>query len=81
MTPIERLQASLTSLGLKAVEARLENLLEQAAKKEPGYAEFLDELLGCELDARRTRWDFRGPYRSVEFVDIRSCRIYIVNDP
>ena len=39
MTPIERLQTSLTSLGLKAVEARLENLLEQAAKKTPGYAE------------------------------------------
>ena len=56
MTPIERLQTSLTSLGLKAVEARLENLLEQASKKEPGYAEFLDELLGCEVDARRTRY-------------------------
>src|SRR6202045_794792 len=56
MTPIERLQTSLASLGLKAVEARLENLLEQAAKKEPGYAEFLDELLGCEVDARRTRY-------------------------
>ena len=56
MTPIERLQTSLTSLGLKAVEARLENLLEQAAKKEPGYAEFLDELLSCEVDARRTRY-------------------------
>ncbi len=40
MTPIERLQTSLASLGLKAVEARLENLLEQAAKKPPGYAEF-----------------------------------------
>ena len=56
MTPIERLQTSLTSLGLKAVEARLENLLEQAAKKEPSYAEFLDELLGWEVDARRTRY-------------------------
>jgi len=56
MTPIERLQTSLTTLGLKAVEARLENLLEQAAQKEPGYAEFLDELLGCEVDARRTRY-------------------------
>jgi DNA replication protein DnaC len=56
MTPIERLQTSLTSLGLKAVEARLENLLEQAAQKAPGYAEFLDELLGCEVDARRSRY-------------------------
>jgi DNA replication protein DnaC len=56
MTPIERLQGALTTLGLKAVEARLESLLEQAAKKEPSYAEFLDELLGCEVDARRTRY-------------------------
>jgi hypothetical protein len=41
MTPIERVQGALTSLGLKAVEACLEGLLEQAAKKEPSYAEFL----------------------------------------
>jgi DNA replication protein DnaC len=56
MTPIERVQGALTSLGLKAVEARLEGLLEQAAKKEPSYAEFLEELLGCEVDARRSRY-------------------------
>jgi DNA replication protein DnaC len=57
MTPsIERLQSTLTTLGLKAVEARLEGILEQAAKKEPTYAEFLDELLGCEVEARRARY-------------------------
>jgi len=56
MTPIERLQGSLTTLGLKAIEARLEALLEQAAKSEPSYAEFLDEVLSCESDARRTRY-------------------------
>jgi DNA replication protein DnaC len=39
-----------------AAEARLEGLLEQAAKKEPSYADFLDELLGCEVDARRSRY-------------------------
>jgi hypothetical protein len=33
-TPIERLQTALEALGLKAVEARLENLLEQASKKD-----------------------------------------------
>lgn len=33
MTAIEGLQARLNGLGLKAVEARLENLLEQAAKR------------------------------------------------
>ncbi len=56
MTTVERLQGTLNTLGLKAVEARLEGLLEQAAKKEPSYADFLDELLGCEVDARRSRY-------------------------
>jgi hypothetical protein len=42
MTTVERLQATLNTLGLKAVEARLEGLLEQAAKKEPAYADFLN---------------------------------------
>ena len=51
-TPIERLQTALETLGLKAVEARLENLLEQASKKESSYADFLDELLSCERDRR-----------------------------
>ena len=56
MTPIERLDHALTTLGWKAVEARLEGLLEQAAKKEPSYADFLDEVLACEVDARRSRY-------------------------
>jgi DNA replication protein DnaC len=56
MTPIERLQNALTTLGLKAVDARLEGLLEQASKKEPSYADFLDEVLACEVDARRSRY-------------------------
>jgi len=56
MTAIEGLQATLNGLGLKAVEARLENLLEQASKQEPSYAEFLQDLLSCEVDARRSRY-------------------------
>jgi len=56
MTAIEKLRGALTTLGLKAVEAKLENLLEQASKSEPSYADFLDQLLGCEVDARRTRY-------------------------
>ena len=56
MTTIERLQTSLNTLGLKVVEARLEGLLEQASKKEPSYADFLDETLGCEVEARRSRY-------------------------
>ncbi len=35
MTPIERIQTSLQSADLKAIEARLENLLEQAARRNP----------------------------------------------
>ncbi len=31
-TPIERLHTALESLGLKTLQARLENLLEQASK-------------------------------------------------
>lgn len=56
MTAIDRLQNAANSLGLKAVEARLENLLEQASKAEPSYAEFLDQVLSCETEARRTRY-------------------------
>ena len=56
MTPIERIQTALNGLGLKAAEGRIESLLEQASKKEPSYAEFLDELLSCEVDSRRTRY-------------------------
>ena len=52
-TPIERLQTALETLGLKAVEARLENLLEQASKQEPSYADFLD---GCSV----ARWKRAG---------------------
>jgi DNA replication protein DnaC len=56
MTPVERLQGTLNTLGLKAIEARLEGLLEQAAKKEPSYADFLNDFLGCEVEARRSRY-------------------------
>ena len=55
-TPIERLHTALESLGLQALQARVENLLEQASKKEPSYADFLDELLSCEVEARRARY-------------------------
>jgi hypothetical protein len=56
MTPVERMQTALNGLGLKAIEARLEGLLEQASKKKPNYADFLDELLSCEVESRRTRY-------------------------
>ena len=56
MTVVERLQGTLNSLGLTAVEPRLESLLEHATKTEPAYADFLLELLSSEVDARRTRY-------------------------
>ena len=56
MTAIDQLQETLSGLGLAAVEARLEGLLEQAAKKEPSYGDFLLEVLTTESDARRQRY-------------------------
>lgn len=56
MTAIEQLQETLTGLGLTALEARLEGLLEQAAKKEPSYGDFLLEVLSTESEARRQRY-------------------------
>ena len=39
-TPIERLQTALETLGLKAVEARLENLLDKRRRKSPATRTF-----------------------------------------
>ena len=44
------------SLGLSAIEARLEGLLERASKAETSYAEFLADVLGAEAEARRQRY-------------------------
>ena len=55
MTVIERLQSTLAGLGLTAVEARLESLLEQAAQADPSYADFLLDMVGAEAEARRAR--------------------------
>jgi DNA replication protein DnaC len=56
MTPVEQLHKRLDTLGLKAIDARLEALLEQAAKAEPAYADFLLDVVRCEADARRQRY-------------------------
>jgi DNA replication protein DnaC len=55
-TPVEQLEAAVQSLGLAAVQARLPNLLEQAAQQQPGYTDFLLETLNTEVEARRTRY-------------------------
>jgi DNA replication protein DnaC len=56
MTAIESLHEVVGGLGLTALDARVESLLEQAAKQEPSYAEFLLEALTAETDARRQRY-------------------------
>jgi hypothetical protein len=38
MTPVERLQVALNGLGLNAVEAHIESLLEQASKRNQAMA-------------------------------------------
>lgn len=56
MTTMERLQETLAALSLKAIEARLESLLEKAAKQETSYADFLLEVLTAETESRRQRY-------------------------
>jgi len=56
MTAIEQLEETLSGLGLAAIGSRLEGVLEQAAKKEPSYGDFLLEVLTLEADARRQRY-------------------------
>src|SRR5207248_565121 len=56
MTTLERLQTALSGLGLTAIEARLEALLERASKQELAYGDFLLEVMSAEADARRQRY-------------------------
>jgi DNA replication protein DnaC len=56
MTVIERLRETLGALALTSVEGRLESLLEQAAKNEPSYGDFLLDVLTAEVEARRQRY-------------------------
>lgn len=56
MTSIERLDQTLAALSLTAVAARLEGLLEHAAKQTPSYGDFLLGVLTEELEARRQRY-------------------------
>jgi DNA replication protein DnaC len=53
---IEQLRSVLGSLGLTALEAKLEALLEQAAKATPSYGDFLLDVLGAETAARQQRY-------------------------
>lgn len=56
MTVITQIHEALSSLGLSEAQAMVESHLERAAKEEASYAQFLLELMGCELSARRNRY-------------------------
>jgi DNA replication protein DnaC len=56
MTVIERLREMLGALALTSVEGRLESLLEQAAKNEASYGDFLLDVPTTEVEARRQRY-------------------------
>src|SRR6202000_1842938 len=56
MTSLDRLRTTLTGLSLTAIDARLEALLESAAKDDPTYADFLLDAMSTEADARRRRY-------------------------
>lgn len=49
---IERLCAQCHRLRLYQVETELSTLLEQAAKKDVSYSDFLDELLALEVRSK-----------------------------
>ena len=49
---LERLREQCQRLRLYQIEQELTTRLEQAAKKELSYADFLDQLFACEVDAK-----------------------------
>jgi DNA replication protein DnaC len=56
MTTLEQLRTTLGGLNLTAIDARLESLLETAAKQAPAYGDFLLHVMNTESDARRQRY-------------------------
>lgn len=52
---LERLHAYCHQLRLYQVETELQTLLEQAAKHERSYSEFLEDLLSREIHAKGTK--------------------------
>ncbi|HCC33086.1 MAG TPA: AAA family ATPase [Clostridiales bacterium] len=56
MIALERARHQLVTLGLKDAAEVLDGRLEQAAKREPPYVDFLTDLLEAELGCRRRRY-------------------------
>ena len=53
---IDRVHQALESLSLAEMKGVVESRLEQAARDEQAYGDFLAELLECEVGARRERY-------------------------
>jgi DNA replication protein DnaC len=56
MTSLEQQRTTLAALSLTVIDARLDGLLENAAKKGPSYTGFLLEVMSVEAEARRQRY-------------------------
>lgn len=56
MIALERARERLETLGLVEAANKLDARLDAASKAETPYAEFLDDLLGAELQVRRERY-------------------------
>jgi DNA replication protein DnaC len=52
---LERLHQALSALGLAEADAVVETHLERAAREDCAYADFLTDLLTCEVTARQER--------------------------
>src|SRR5215469_10841446 len=83
---LDRLREHCYQLRLYQIERELTARLEQAAKKETSYADFLDQLVACEADAKTYKHHqmriamARFPYQktresfdSVQLCIVRSC--------
>jgi DNA replication protein DnaC len=57
---LDRLREHCHQLRLYQIEQELTGRLEEAAKKETSYADFLDQLLACEVDAKTHKHQARG---------------------
>jgi DNA replication protein DnaC len=55
LNPMDVLHSSMASLSLTEADAVVETHLERASKEERSYAGFLQDLLTCEIEARKER--------------------------
>jgi hypothetical protein len=60
-----RVEERLVKLRLGAVAQRLDGILSQAARAEPTYLDFLDQILGEETDAKQKKPSRRSASRWV----------------